>query len=190
MKFDKPRGGSSNSPAVARTDITKENYLERAKAFAVARGAGYVIRAIEGEKGSAATGERATEPQWLAWMAYFDMKGIEAVFTQAYGVMTVPCEWPEDFDLVAETSDRRALIHRKRDGSTTRHVGIFDGLQRNMMVVASAKPRRRGDPNSSAPKREPMPAELAEKYRANPITLSPATRSVMGIGANETEDAA
>ena len=91
--------------------ITAENYSQRAVAFMRGCGGnGFVIRSIEGAKGSLATGEKPTDAQWLAWMDYYRMKGIPYRFAQSHGLVTVPCEWPELFDYDAPVSEKTARL--------------------------------------------------------------------------------
>lgn len=103
--------------------ITSENYGERARAYIMANGgAGFVIRGRLGERGADATGKPATEPQWIAWIAYLRGRGVAVRFSARMGLATVPAEWPELFDREAPTSDRFAQIgapgsHSERRGA-------------------------------------------------------------------------
>ena len=79
--------------------INAANYEAQAKAFVKANGgAGFIIRAFEGEKGSIQSKQSATPAQWAAWMAYFQAKGIKHAFAKQRGMTTVPAEWPHQFD--------------------------------------------------------------------------------------------
>jgi len=111
MKIGKSHSTSSVSePGIG---IDKANYRDRAMAFIRGRGGeGFIIRARDGEKGSARTGEPATEAQWVAWRAYLGGLGVPMAFMTARGETIVPSEWPEDFDAMAPTSDRAARLPR------------------------------------------------------------------------------
>jgi hypothetical protein len=73
--------------------VTKENYVDRAMSVVRTRGAGFVIA-----KPNNARHMPVTEPQWVAWMAYLDERGLSHVALDVHKVGTVPCEWPWDFD--------------------------------------------------------------------------------------------
>lgn len=88
------------------------DYVARTKSYLEAHGEGFVVRAIEGEKGSAATREPATEAEFIAWVAYYGRLEIPCVFMQQYGMSTTPARWPEEFDRSCPSSDRRAVIPR------------------------------------------------------------------------------
>ena len=128
MKVGKSRQYAGSLGPV--TGITAENYLDRASAYCVGTGKAFVIRAVEGNGGERVTGEPATDAQWLAWMAYFDAKGIGHVYARGRGLTTVPCEWPEDFDAEAPLSDRNAMLPRPRRAQVSkgRIAGLFARL--------------------------------------------------------------
>lgn len=192
-------GGTSDNQG----PITAENYVQRAKAFVAARGdagAGFVIRAIDGEGGEEMTEIPATEPQWIAWLNYLtDLGYFKRIdkrgkpFTSSWmvdsGMATVPCEWPEDFDLAAPMSDRTATLYRPvhspqhradmrlRVGSLFQRLSdslsarqsdgrkITDGREREEVIRQNAE---RAD-------------DLRKEWIANPITLSPAALAKLGV---------
>lgn len=137
MKPNRSRENYSN----AQSDITAANYVERAMAFIRANGGnGFVIRAIEGEDGAANTNNQATEPEWIAWMNYLETKGIAHRYLENRGMGTVPCQWPEDFDAAAPTSDRH--VHLPPPMATNRRVGPM-----NLKTLSQAlKPSRPATP--------------------------------------------
>jgi hypothetical protein len=146
-------------------DITAANYCDRARGFvAAAGGVGFVIRGIEGAKGSRLSNMRATEPQWLAWLAYFEAKKIPSKAARFIGQTTVPCEWPEDFDVEAPMSDRHAAIHVELTRDYRRRIaGLFNPLLRQMAEWDS-------------PARPPTPqvrtSEWLKEYGSQPLRVS------------------
>ena len=94
------------------SDVTKENYVDRACYFLSGR-EGFVIRGFDGDKGEAETKQRATDAEWVAWLRYFEAKGIKTAFMVSHGEATVPCRWPEDFDQDARGSDQSARLKRR-----------------------------------------------------------------------------
>ena len=187
------KNSSENSVSVGNlvqpaTGITSENYGVRAKAFIAAReGSSFVIRAIEGQKGSEITREPATEPQWVAWMRYFEHKGIRAVFAVFHGLCTVPAEWPEDFDAEAGIRDRQALIPRKPSRYLDfdfgrRTLGMSADLARKLEAIGRPAPRRKNHPV--------MAEDALREYGAQPLTVGSALRAKLAVvyGRNEFED--
>jgi hypothetical protein len=82
--------------------VTAENYTELAMNFIKSHGGeGFVIRS-QTPKDS----KQPTPAQWRAWMEYFSDRRIKTTFARQHGVVTVPTEWPEDFDFTAPLSDR------------------------------------------------------------------------------------
>lgn len=160
-----------------QTGITAENYYERVRAFVKGRGGGFVIRALEGERGHWRTKEPATEPQWIAWLAYFErIIELAPTFLRSYGLATVPCEWPEDFDVQGPASNRSArLPHRDpaaelewdRANPQRRVDALFGELGLHLAQTSpAAKPKR-------APFLAP-PEELVRAFDADgPVALSP-----------------
>ena len=113
MKIAKRSADSGEFRPGPSTGISAENYVDRAKSFIHGNGgSGFVIRAIEGSNGSAATKQPATEAQWIAWIEYFEAKGIPHRYLEANGMATVPGEWPEFFDAAAQFSDQTRTLER------------------------------------------------------------------------------
>ena len=92
-----------------QTGITAQNYTDCAKAY-LAGGEGYIIRALEGTDGALAKRLPPTEGPWIAWMIWFEEKGIATEVATERGMTTVPCSWPEDFDAEASASERTARL--------------------------------------------------------------------------------
>lgn len=86
--------------ASEHSNITAENYDERALAYGKAHGF-FVLR-----KWGRDGGEAATPAQWQAWKSWRESKGFPTAFMEAAGRYQVPSEWPEDFDREAGYSDR------------------------------------------------------------------------------------
>jgi hypothetical protein len=82
--------------------VTNENYIDLAQRFIEAHGGeGFVIRSQ-----TPRDSKRPTPAQWRAWMEYFSDRQIKTTFARQHSVVTVPTEWPEDFDFTAPLSDR------------------------------------------------------------------------------------
>ena len=176
MKFEKPN--RAHSQALATSGIDAANYAERAKAYAAARGSGFVIRAIEGTNGECNSRQQATEPQWAAWVAYFDLKGIPRKFSVSHGLATVPCEWPEDFDLEWTTSNRGARLPRRVVPFDPDRVATANSIRRATEHMAMKPNRRREDWNMSAKDAEDFLREAGSRPVA---PLSPEARARFGI---------
>ena len=89
------------------TAVTAANYVEKATAWMKYNGGeGVVIRVGHGPNGWRHTGTRNTDAQWHAWLGYWGRLGLPIVFVAKHGLATAPAEWPEDFDLSADVSDR------------------------------------------------------------------------------------
>src|SRR5215472_3106784 len=43
------------------------------------------------------------DPRWLAWMAYLDRIGVKTRYVRSRGAMTVPADWPLQFDPTAQS---------------------------------------------------------------------------------------
>jgi hypothetical protein len=174
MKIGKSQSDSMGSPSGG---ITAENYLERAKGFVGAHGnAGFVIRALDGPDGHFATKQLATEAQWIAWMRYFESKGISHAYLRRRGMGTVPAEWPESFDLEAPTSDRMDRLPRRapfKDPEMCRRLAVlFRGVAMEMDL-----PRGKPAWREREPARRLSPEELAASWRDNPVQLSSKLRA-------------
>ena len=142
MKFDKPN--RQLGQALASTGIDAKNYADRAATFLCGRD-GFVIRAIDGAKGSMSSREEPTEAQWIAWVRYFDGKGLKRAFLIEHGLGTVPTEWPEDFDLEWPTSDREARLPRRIVAYDPDRAETANRV-RQATAHMTAKPTKRPDP--------------------------------------------
>ena len=170
----KTQAPASTTPAA----IDANNYLDMARAFMIARGgSGFVIRATEGRNGSQATGETATEAQWLAWLDYFDSKKIKRVFLVDHGLGTVPAEWPKDFDPAAPISDRFARLPRRGKPIDLNRKDTAQIIRRATAGLRS-HPEKRRDSWRMSP--EEADAHIREVASA-PISVSPALCSMLGL---------
>jgi hypothetical protein len=155
--------------------VTAENYLDQARAFVRRAGEGFVIRAIDGKKGSRNSRDPATEAEWIAWLRYFDAKGIPSTFLVDHGLGTVPTRWPEDFDAEAPTSDRFASLPKRsnREMLAMREfvaplVGALNARVQGWDTDASQK-----SPQTASEARQTASERLAEleAARNEPITV-------------------
>ena len=85
------------------TDITPETYAKRGSEFIGMAGKGFAISLYATKR--AGQDVPATPKQWGAWRAYFVRKGIPFAWMDRQRVVTVPTEWPHQFD-AGETLDR------------------------------------------------------------------------------------
>ncbi len=163
---------SADSPIVGPlSGITRENFVERARAFVGARGgAAFVIRGVDGPKGSAHSRQAATEPQWLAWLAYLGRLGVPARAMRARGEATVPSEWPEDFDASWPLSDRGARIYAAPKAVDFDRKATVQAAARRF-ATWGAKPKREGQ----APRAE----DWLREYGSQPLSVSDALRERM-----------
>jgi hypothetical protein len=184
-------GALATTSAVATSGITAENYLERAGAFMKLAGGGFVILAIDGDHGQARTQQPATQPQWVAWMAWFDRKRIARGYATQAGQQTVPCEWPESFDLECAISDRGARLWAPQEApigprDAARLQGLLEGLR-------SAPRRDRGlarprDQRGAADAAREAEHRLASTDWSSPVTLSAEAKAAARIPAAGQED--
>jgi len=160
MKIEK-RSAATSAPSAA---ITAANYAEQAAAFARFKGAGFVIRALDGTHGALMTGEPATEPQWIAWMGYFLAKKIPHRAALKRGLMTVPCEWPNGFDVDWGPNDPTAFLPRRPfvPHGRERVAALFRELMASIW---------RDTPARSAPRTS---EDLAGDFQRAPPQVSPA----------------
>ncbi|TXH51317.1 MAG: hypothetical protein E6Q97_18660 [Desulfurellales bacterium] len=78
------------------TEITAETYARRGSEFIAQAGKGFAISLYASRK--AGQDLPATPKQWGAWLAYFRSKGIPYAWMARQRVVTVPAEWPHQFD--------------------------------------------------------------------------------------------
>lgn len=162
--------------AVATAGITADNYLERAKSFVALAGGGFTIRAFDGERGSLQTKQPVTEAQWASWMKWFEAKRIKTSFLVRWGMGTVPCEWPEDFDLEAPISDRAALLPMPRatlsdNPDAARRVrDLVDDLVGPSRRPGKAKPRDAREESTVKADALAHLEQLKQHYQDNPLS--------------------
>ena len=170
--ISEPREPVLNGP------VDSSNFVRMAQAAIRAQGGqGFVIRNEAPKDGGA-----STPAEWHAWLIYFEDHGVPTKFMRVHGVATVPKQWPEDFDLTRETSDRgwRFPPPPAYDPTMkTRVAALFRDLARS--VDPGPDPRGR--------RRQPQtPPEAADALAAGfphlrgPVTLSPAARASLGMG--------
>jgi hypothetical protein len=152
--------------------ITAANYVERARAFVRAKGAGgegFVIRAYRGAKGSLETKLAATPGPWAAWMGYLTGKGMPTAFAVDQGMMTVPAEWPDEFD---------ALWFNERPPPLEPPRLEFVSLDRRRELASMLSATAAGWGPSERPRARPTQSrsldELAREYAATPPAMGAA----------------
>ena len=119
------RINSGSAPTSDDGSIGALNWVALAQSSGRGRdGIGFVIYA-PGHPG-------ATPAAWNAWIRYFDDRGIKTKFMRQYKVATVPTMWPEEFDLTAETSDRRWTDHEEKYVGPERRKELADMLRRKV----------------------------------------------------------
>ena len=182
MKIGKSPRSADSAPIVGpQTDITKENYFERARAFVGSKGGvGFVVRGIEGIKGSAQSRQFATDPQWLAWMHYFERLGYPTGFMRFNGEATVPCEWPEDFDATCGPSNRAARIYVAPKAVDFDRKLTVERVEKRFLDWG-AKPKRKDHPGTTE--------DWLRSYGSQPLSVSDALRAKMeGMGDEPTNN--
>lgn len=174
-KADKPNQGS----AAATGPITGENFLERARLFASLGADKFVIRALDGEKGSIRTKLLATEPQWVAWRAWFFSKGMVrwVRVMDNHGMATVPSEYPELFDKDAPLSDPFARLPRRAPAAMETMRGrineLFSGLSGELGMPSN---RRRQQSDAQAKQEALALLDQKREEWSSPFELSDAAR--------------
>ena len=157
--------------AGAPPTITAGNYVARAKAFIIARGKGTVIWTTEHNSRRVEDLPEANEAQWRAWLNYFDALGYPTVFARSVGVITVPTNWPEEFDQNALPSNRDPMPSPPKRKLAPPMPQIAARWQSMRSQIAKASHDR-------APIKTPETAleELKEYYQENPVTDAPKFR--------------
>lgn len=129
---------------------------------------------------------RSTPQQWRAWMAYFAWlddqpvpRGRKATAFRGLDAVTVPSEWPLDFDASAPPAPPPEP--RQEPISLERRKQLADMLR---AAVAKAEPREQRAPtfrDMTAPQAEDRLTELAADYAgAPPQVVTPAMREYLG----------
>ena len=171
MKIAKSRSYADNGRQVGPgAGIDAATYFERARAFIASRGnVGFVVRGVDGQKGSAMVNQPATEAQWLAWLGYLDSLGVPTKFMRSNGEATVPAEWPEDFDGACGMSDRRGRIAVKpRLADDFDRKATVDRVMHRFSAWGG-KPKRKDHPGRTS--------EWLAEYGRAPLTVSDAFKS-------------
>jgi hypothetical protein len=171
--------------APSYSEITAANYANLAVSFIQARGGqGFVIVGPDGSS-SARKDHPQTPAQWRAWIEYLEWKKVPTAFAKSHGLMTVPCEWPEDFDQTAFASDRAY-----RFPAAPVRVPMTDaGMRLRKEFVKAARAAYPGIFSEPPPPVAPQSADdrlaaLAKRFAETAIPLSPALRAL-----NETRSA-
>lgn len=158
--------------------ITGINFFDRWGAFRKLGADSFVIRGLDGEKGAFRTKLLATEPQWLAWRAWFFGRGMVKMIhaMDSHGLVTVPAEYPELFDKDAPVSDPFARLPRKslvdETSMRSRLSNLFGGLTGEVGAwPADHRPRQPSGAQAKADAIQ-MLAERREEW-ASPMELSP-----------------
>ena len=180
-KFDKRSAGS---PIVGpQTDITRDNWADRAKAVIASKGqdaTGFVCS--NGSKSQ----YPATDAQWLAWLSWFEDRGIPTAAKRVHGIFTVPTEWPEDFDVQCALSDKTARLPYRSvpvDPDRAETAAWVTGRV-NAAVASSEMPRQQRRKNWEIT-REEADAMLREAASKPIPPMSDALRASLGIRKRE-----
>jgi hypothetical protein len=162
-------GGVGSGPT------TKGNYQARALEFIKTRGLGkgFVIRTAYplGEPSKWPVRDfPMTEAQWNAWMIYLARINFKTHFVRSQGLMTVPAEWPEEFDSDAPLSDRdyRPLPKPSRD-YRPEIARMMKELAASIQSTADER-RAAANPPRTPEQHEAHLAALRTKYYDKPIT--------------------
>jgi len=152
-------------------EVTADNWVRHFQAAIRANGGSFVIR-----NASPKDHGQTTPAEWYAWMAYFYQHGIPTRFMEAHSVVTVPCQWPEDFDATCEPSDKFARFPAKPEidkHMRVRVAALFRRLAGSMHV----------EPDKWLPK-PPQTKQQAQDIVAagfphlqGPVTAGPALRA-------------
>jgi hypothetical protein len=160
--ISEPREPVLNGP------VDASNFARMAQASIRAQGGqGFVIRNEAPKDGGA-----PTPAEWHAWMVYFEDHGVPTRFMRVHGVATVPKQWPEDFDLTRETSDRwwKFPSERAHDPYMRQRVAaLFKELARS--VDPGLDPRSRRQRPQTRPEAIQAVADGFPHLRG-PLTLS------------------
>ena len=139
-------------------------------------GMGFVIRNQEPKVAGP-----ATPAEWHAWMVYFEDHAILTRFMREYGIVTVPVQWPEDFEAGREDCDRYWQFPATRgyDPNMRERVGaLFAELAKSIDPGIDRQSRRRG-PQTKQEAETALSAGFPHLKGA--VTLSPAARKSFGL---------
>ena len=180
MKIGKRNDSVGDGGGHPLSDVTKETFVERACYFLSCRD-GFVIRGFDGDKGESETKQRATDAEWIAWLRYFEAKGIPTAFMRKHGEATVPCRWPEDFDQDARGSDQGARLVRWYENTQSGPRVLPDHLRPKDLGEAARGPRRGRTTAAEQIEALGVLETLADR-NAKPIApLSDTARATMGL---------
>lgn len=154
MKFRNP---GDEGPLGAFSNVTKANYFDLAKSAVRARGG-------EGVKLT----RDANPRQWAAWQAYFAHLGLKA--PAAMKTLTVPADWPTEFDLDAPPTPMRDP-EADRPISAARRRELANML-RGCISASGASPQRPQDARQPPQSHEDKLAKLKEDYAHRPAEIS------------------
>ena len=135
-------------------------------------GKGFMVRALDGEEGSIATGFEPTLPQFLAWVAYLDEPRVPHTNLDRHGHGMMPAEWPWFFD-VAER-DQTAYFEGLAARVMAQHLasrkhGLPPLAMRSMQAAKARAACPREGCEVDAPKEPPnyssTPPEIGEGLR-------------------------
>lgn len=160
---------------------TEHNYRDRFVAYVRAHGnEWHVIRSDRAQAGL------ITPAAWLAWMEWFFRHDIPHNFAYRHGVVTVPSQWPEEFDSEAEASDRQAVFPQKPWITPARKADLLRRMRDLVGKLGNvADPRRPNNPLPPSETPEAKLARLSAHYRATPPQpLSEAARAGAGLSAD------
>ena len=101
MKFDKRQAAPRTNEHHDLANLTDANYVDAMIAYVQRNGSQFVIR----NENSRDDGEK-TPAQWKAWVNWFSAHKIGTAAKELHGIVTVSTEWPEQFDITAEMSNR------------------------------------------------------------------------------------
>jgi hypothetical protein len=164
------------------TGINAENYVERAQAFIRAnRGEGVALRSSDAPPDARTKSLPVTNAQFWSWIEYFARIGVKTKSSRKSGVMTVPAEWPEDFDASAPASLRTYIAPPSVEPTDKRippiaWQSLIDQFPKSVekwsAINDSADARDHDDPATRAAivaHHERRLADLRAEYAASPI---------------------
>lgn len=172
MKFGKKQMGTattSTDTAGSSAPITRDNWVVRFLSYP--KTTRFVAR-----NENARDGQPPTHAQFHAWMIWFAARGILTKPFEASGAVTVPTEWPEDFDRDFYSSDRnweapaREVISKEQRGEMVRRLKEFSD------ALALKSDRRRNNQAEIVETPEQVLARLCASAGVDPDTLPPARK--------------
>jgi hypothetical protein len=183
------------------SDITGQNYSEKAKAFMVANGgAGFLLRRrseitelarywLKDEP----EWKHATPRQWGAWLAYLKRLH-KAISFHSRDYVTVPSEWPHEFDSRATVQGDHAAAdayERQQASEKAAWVDAARASAEHRKAVVATRMRnfqRRPKPSNEPgqPEKQPFTVSVAEmqasRRRLGLETMEPLVDDLEGFG--------